>query len=164
MPNPINQNQQLLTSILDRLLDDEPDNQHDSPKTANEVLRELRLSVRRDLENLLNTRWRCVSWPPDLDDLEVSLVNYGIPDFCGGNLGADAPTQLMNIIQTTIKNFEPRLRNVRVSLLDKTPRIDRTLQFRIEAVLFVDPVEDRVSFDSALEIATGDLRIQGCGR
>lgn len=158
------QQQPILISILDRLLDDEPDNQNDSPKTHNQLIRELRQSVRRDLENLLNTRWRCVAWPPDLEELESSVVNYGIPDFCGGNMGAQDPEKLLEIIQSTISHFEPRLRNVRVKRPDTTERIDRTLPFRIEAVLFVDPIQDRVSYDSAIEINTGSVRVEAGGR
>ena len=160
-PNP---NQPILVSILDRLLDDDPDRQQDSPKTQNQVIRELRQSVRRDLENLLNTRWRCVAWPPELSELETSLINYGIPDFCGGNIGAEDPEKLLEIIQFTIRHFEPRLKNVRVTQPDKSQRVDRTLPFRIEAVLNVDTFEDRVSFDSALEINTGNVRVEGGGR
>lgn len=158
---PAPQNPALQVSILDRLLDDEPDREHDTPKTHNQMLRELRQAVRRDLENLLNTRWRCVSWPPELSDLDKSLVNYGIPDFCGGNLGAEDPQKLLDIIESTIKHFEPRLKSVRVSQTDKSQRVDRTLPFRIDAVLSLDSVEDRVAFNSALEISTGNVRVEG---
>ncbi len=157
-------NQPIQVSILDRLLDDEPDRQQDAPQTHSQMLRDLKQAVRRDLENLLNTRWRCVAWPPDLGELETSLVNYGIPDFCGGNIGADNPDTLLEIIQFTIRHFEPRLKNVRVSRPDKSERVDRTLPFRIDAVLCVDPIEDRVAFDSALEINTGNVRVEGGNR
>ena len=84
------EDQLLVPSVLDRLLDDHPEQRQELPKARHQVLRELKQSVRRDLENLLNTRWRCVSWPPNLDELELSLVNYGIPDFTGVNMGSPA--------------------------------------------------------------------------
>ena len=59
----IRDDQPLVPSVLDRLLDDEPQNTHETPKSRNQVLRDLKQSVRRDLENLLNTRWRCIAWP-----------------------------------------------------------------------------------------------------
>ena len=163
MSNVSSQNSPILTSILDRLLNDEPANhQSDPPKSHNQVLRELRASVRRDLENLLNTRKRCTKWSPDLRELEVSLVNYGIPDFCGENMGGEDSDELLKSVQTTIQIFEPRLKKVRVTAIEKDDgeSIDRTLRFRIQAVLFVEPIQDAVSFDSALEIATGDFRVE----
>ena len=73
--------------MLDRLIDHEPEVRRESPRSRNQVLRELKQSVRRDLENLLNTRVRCVPLPPELKELKQSLVNYGIPDLTGASLG-----------------------------------------------------------------------------
>src|SRR5579871_4348739 len=83
MSNSFDQDENLRTSVLDRLLDDNPRGSHESPQTMAQQMREIRQSVQRDLENLLNTRWRCTAWAPDLDELDDSLINYGIPDFCG---------------------------------------------------------------------------------
>src|SRR6056297_895978 len=68
-------------SLLDRLLDDEPDRQQDDPRTEEQVLRAIQRAVRRDVEDLLNTRYRCEEWPPQHDRLSDSLINYGLPDF-----------------------------------------------------------------------------------
>ena len=54
----ISEQQPLVPSVLDRLMDCEPDNPREAPKSRHQILRELKQSVRRDLENLLNTRWR----------------------------------------------------------------------------------------------------------
>lgn len=43
-------------SIVDRLLDFEPTNPNEAPKSRSQGMRELKQSVRRDLEWLLNTR------------------------------------------------------------------------------------------------------------
>ena len=75
----IEADQPLVPSVLDRLIDDEPTATREPPKSRGQVLRDLKQSVRRDLENLLNTRQRCKSWPENLSELEVSLVNYGFP-------------------------------------------------------------------------------------
>ena len=73
----------VIPSVLDRLIS----NAGNENAGYHQVLRDLKQSVRRDLENLLNTRWRCKSFPPDFDELEVSLMNYGIPDLTNANLG-----------------------------------------------------------------------------
>ena len=50
------------------------------PESRNQVLRELKQSVCRDLENLLNTPSAASRGRRDLDELKRSLVTYGIPD------------------------------------------------------------------------------------
>jgi type VI secretion system lysozyme-like protein len=123
----IQHDQELIPSVLDRLIDQEPDRKSEPPKSRSQVLRELKLSVRRDLENLLNTRWRCVAWPPDLKQLELSLVNYGIPDFTGANMGAASDREsLRRIVEEVIRRFEPRFKTVRVEILQNSDEADRT--------------------------------------
>ena len=81
-------NQPLVPSVLDRLLDDDPEISREAPASRHQVLRELKMAVRRDLENLLNTRVRCLALPAHCKELNQSLVNYGLPDFTGGQPGA----------------------------------------------------------------------------
>ena len=142
---PIDRDQQLTPSLLDRLLDDEPGNQREAVKQRHQVLREMKLSVRRDLENLLNTRWRCVSWPPNLEELETSLVNYGIPDFTGIRFAsANTQGELRSILEAVIRRFEPRFSKVRVELITNADSLDRALRFRIDAMLHAEPVVEPV--------------------
>src|SRR5262249_60560156 len=78
----------LLPSLLDRLLDADPGVRREPPAAQHLLLRELKQAVRRDLENLLNTRVRNVTWGSHLDELDRSLVNYGLPDFNGMSLAS----------------------------------------------------------------------------
>lgn len=159
---PIDRDQQLTPSLLDRLLDDEPGNQREAVKQRHQVLREMKLSVRRDLENLLNTRWRCVSWPPNLEELETSLVNYGIPDFTGIRFAsANTQDELRSILEAVIRRFEPRFSKVRVELITNADSLDRTLRFRIDAMLHAEPVVEPVVFDTMLKTSTGDFEVVG---
>jgi len=158
----IREDQPLLPSVLDRLLDHEPDKRVEAPKSRHQILRELKQSVRRDLENLLNTRWRCVSWPPNLDELELSIVNYGIPDFTSANMGASVDRErLRRIIEQVVRRFEPRFKSVKVALLDNADETDRTLRFRIDALLYAEPAPEPVVFDSQLEPSTSDFTVKG---
>ena len=112
----------------------------------------MKKSVRRDLEKLLNTRWRCVSWPPDLDELDLSLVNYGIPDFTSINMSALSDRdELCKIIEQVIRKFETRFKTVTVRVLPNRDEFDRTLRFRIDAVMYSEPAPEPVVFDSQLE-------------
>ncbi len=158
----IRTDQPLVPSVLDRLLDDDPGVSTEPPKSRTQVLRELKQSVRRDLENLLNTRWRCVAWPPKLEQLERSLINYGIPDFSAANLSSSEDRELFRqALAASIEAFEPRFKRVEVKLLDAEESIDRTLRFRIDALLYAEPAPEPVVFDSALEPTTGTFEVTG---
>jgi len=158
----IPEDQQLMPSVLDRLIDREPENQREAPLSRHQVLRELKQSVRHDLENLLNTRWRCVQWPPDLDALDVSLVNYGIPDFTGASMGTPSSReQLRQVVEQVIRKFEPRFKSVRVKLLEHADETDRSLRLRIDALLYAEPAPEPVIFDSQLEPTSGNFAVKG---
>jgi type VI secretion system protein ImpF len=158
----IPEDQQLVPSVLDRLLDDEPENSRETAKSRHQVLRELKQSVSRDLENLLNSRWRCTHWPPDLEELDESLVNYGIPDFSGVNFGsAESREQLRAIVENAIRKYEPRFKRVTVTLLGNADSTDRRLRLRIDALLYAEPAPEPVVFDSQLEPASGSFAVAG---
>jgi type VI secretion system protein ImpF len=151
----------IVPSMLDRLLDDEPLSAREPPKDDNRVLREIKDAVRRDLENLLNTKARCLSWPPTLDELPASLINYGLPDFTNTYARAvEEPDALCRAVQFAIEQFEPRLRNVRVELLPSDVATERALRFRIDATLYVEPVEDKVFYNSSLEPVSGNFEVK----
>src|SRR5262249_23124299 len=150
--------------VLDRLIDHEPDVSREAPKNRHQILRELKEAVRRDLEDLLNTRQRWLSWPAHLEELKHSLVNYGIPDFTGAGMGAakDLP-DVAKAVRAVTQQQEPRFKRVRVTLRDNAEPLDRTLRFRIDALLQVDPAPEPVVFDSTLKPGTGSFEVKGAG-
>lgn len=152
--------QSLTPSVLDRLIDDYPESATEANKRQGQILRELKQSVRRDLENLLNTRVRCVPLPPGLEELEVSLANYGIPDFTGSNAVGGNVGELFRAIERAVQIFEPRLKEIRVEPAGGSEPLDRTLRFRISAVLHVEPIEERMYLDSEVEPVTGTFHIR----
>jgi type VI secretion system protein ImpF len=157
----VRDDQPLVMSLLDRLLDDNPESQQEAPRTRSQAMRDLKQAVGRDLENLLNTRWRACSWPPNLDELDVSLVNYGIPDFTGANMSlASEREQLRRLVEQVIRRYEPRFKSVKVSLRENRDEFDRTLRFRIDAVLYAEPAPEPVAFDSLLEPASANFEIR----
>ena len=158
----VRDDQMLIPSVLDRLIDLEPENSRETPRSRNQVLRDLRQSVRRDLEDLLNTRWRCVAWPPNLDELNVSLVNYGIPDYTGTVL--TTPEDFENfryVIEQCIRRFEPRFKTVKVEMVKNSDRTDRTMRFRIDALMYAEPAPEPIVFDSQLEPTTRSFEVKG---
>ena len=158
----ISDDRQLVPTILDRLLDDNPGQAHDPLRTSGFLLRELKKSVRRDLENLLNTRYRCREIPTHLEELETSLLNYGIPDFTGAVFAnEDDRKDLRRIIERIIRRFEPRFKEVTVHLDTKSTSIDRVIRFRIDALLHADPAPEPVVFDSQLEPSSNLFFVSG---
>ena len=161
MPNDV----RLIPSVLDRLIDWEPDRQSEPTVGRTQVLRQMKASVGRDLQNLLNTRCRATSWPEPLTELNESLAAYGIPDCVGVNTGSrEQQSELRRMIQQAVETFEPRLMNVHVSLNDTNDPTDRTLRFRIDAMLNVDPAPEPVAYDSRLDASIGSFSVDGVRR
>ena len=160
----IRSDQPLVPSVLDRLLDDDPGVSAEPARNRSQMLRELKLAVRRDIESLLNARRRNVVIPPGLPELANSLLTYGIPDFSGtGPATDDQRAAFCRTLETVLRQGEPRLLRVSVGLAgDPTPE-DRTLRFRIDALLRADPSPEPVVFDSTLEPATHQFAVQGGG-
>ena len=158
----IRTDQLLLPSVLDRLIDDDPQVRQEAPGSRSQLLRELKQAVRRDLENLLNTRIRCLPSPPELAELKQSVVNYGIPDLTGTPLASPREREeFRRIIHSVILLYEPRLKKLNVMLHDQAEAIDRTIRFHIEATLQAEPAPEPVAFDSTLRLATGSFEVKG---
>lgn len=147
MTRPL-EDEPLRSSILDRLTG--PNNQ--GRFAGRQSLEQLLDGVHRDLEQLLNTRYRVNAWPPDLDELEHSLVNYGIPDFAGVNMSSPAEREAFrNMVEDAIRLHEPRFLRVQVKLIDNQDRLDRTIRFKIDAIVKADPEPAEVQFDSRVD-------------
>ena len=150
-----------LQSVLDRLLDDSPGVSTDVELFPADALRRAHDSVRRDLNTLLNTRQRVAAYPAAMKrELDQSLVNYGLPDFTGGQLGsATSRENFLHVVEKVLERYEPRLKSVRVTMLGNAEPLDRTLRFRIDAVLQLGTVAEPVTFDSKLEPTTGIVEV-----
>jgi type VI secretion system protein ImpF len=148
-------------SLLDRLIDDEPDKLRDPPLSPAESLDVLRRSVRRDLEALLNTRRRWQSWPDAYADLSVSPLGYGIGDFSSGAFNDPRRSELLRYeVEQTIRRFEPRLVRVSVTLLDPREELEAVVRLRIEGLLRVEPAPDPIAFDTLVDAATADVVVK----
>jgi type VI secretion system protein ImpF len=161
-------------SVLDRLSD---------PAAGGSVgregygLRQIEEAVRRDLEDLLNTRRPPDTWTDEdgherpffegLEEVPTSIANYGLRDLV--RLDALTPEDRGTFaahIAEVIANFEPRLTDVRVTVRDpeeveKARRDDfrkTALYFHISARLALDPSPD-VAFETVLELTKGHHQV-----
>ena len=157
----VDKNKKLRPSMPDRLLDDEPHNQAELDPGQHQLIKQLRNSVRRDLESLLNTRYHIMQPPDEFKEVDKSLLNYGLPDLATINISdAKKRDEFTSNLQKTLVEYEPRFKSVKVSYIDNKDDTDRTLRFRIDAVIYADPMPQVVVFDSILESVTRSVSVK----
>lgn len=151
----------VLAPLLDRLIDEAPDQPRDPPNSVADSMEALRVSVRRDLEALLNARRRWRSWPAHMRQLGLSPLAYGIEDFTAGAFNDPRQREaLRREIEATIRRFEPRFLSVHVSLVEASEQLEATLRLRIEAVMHADPAPEAITFDTLIDPATEDVLVR----
>jgi type VI secretion system protein ImpF len=156
----VDKKKKLRPSLLDRLLDNDPDNGVEVDKDQHQKLKDLRNSVQRDLESLLNTRLRILEPGDEFKELKVSILNYGLPDLATINItDKNKRKQFVEQLENLLVDFEPRFKTVTVNYQDNADSLDRTLRFRIDAVLYADPSPEIVVFDSILEPVSRSVNV-----
>jgi type VI secretion system protein ImpF len=141
-------------SIIDRLIDNEPELSSEALASRSRSLQQFKEAVKRDLEWLLNTR-QTRYIPKALKELNHSIAVYGLKDFSGFNVKSpDDQQRLEKEIEAVIKVFEPRLEDV-VVILEPILENERALHFRIDARLRIEPAPEPVSFDTVLRLDSG---------
>jgi type VI secretion system protein ImpF len=163
----------VVPSVLDRLLDYEPEVASEPAPSRAKSLRQMKQSVRRDLEWLLNARQSLPASSesgaradgasisaPSANDVHNSLISYGLPDFSSASIFSVLDqNRIRRALELAVERFEPRLRDVVVKLLPAR-ETERALRFRIEARLRVEPAPEPVTFDTVLHIHSGEYRIE----
>lgn len=147
--------------LLDRLTDEDPDKSSDGPVSQAYRVDQLRDSIRYDLEALLNSRRRFLPWSGNFPEVEQSLLTYGVDDFASDDFSNREFRQVLRReIEKTIRKFEPRLPAVSVIFLDNDDPLDRSLRFRIDAVLRLGRDSEEVIFDSVMEPVKRSVTIE----
>lgn len=146
-------------SVLDRLVDHDPKALTEAPKARSTSLTELKQSVRRDLEWLLNTRCFSDMDNSELEETRKSVAFYGLPDITGMSVKSPAEQKRLTLaVESAIRIFEPRFLNLKITFEPPTDA-SRQMQFRIEASLDMDPAPEPIAFDTVLQIGTGDFSV-----
>src|ERR1017187_1555882 len=153
--------QKVTQSVLERLIDREVSTPTDQPRSHAQSVRQLKISLRRDLEWLLNTRRTPEPADASLPKLQLSLFNFGLPDVTSLNYETSSDrVRLLQMLESTIATFEPRLARVKVNPLDPG-RAEHVLRFQIEGMLMMDPEPEHISFDTVLQLASGQYEVKG---
>jgi len=150
-------------TVLDRLIDREPQAPGDAPVTRAQSVRALKAALRRDLEWLLNTRRTPDAVDESYPELARSLYNYGLPDTTSMALESTRDrNRLSRAIEKIIEIFEPRLESVRVTLVEQaSASLNKQLRFQVEGMLKMDPAPELISFDTVLSLTSGEYQVQG---
>ena len=144
-------------SLLDRLIDDEPNGRgEDAPSFAR-----LRDGLRRDLEDLLNTRRRFLRPPKALDQLDRSLLAYGLSDFTNEQLTSLSFRQdFSEEVELLLRRLEPRIAVHEVLFLENGDPLDRRLRFRIVGAVQLGGERQSLSFDSYVDPVEGAIVVR----
>jgi type VI secretion system protein ImpF len=145
-------------SVLDRL-QDEPG--AGGMVSWSESVHQLKLSILRDMEWLLNTRRIFEKAPALYAEVQRSVYHYGIPDVSSMSQNPETiSVHLVRHLEEAIQLFEPRLMSVRVI---PTAAEGRAVRYTVEALLRMDPNPERIVFDTVLEPGRGEFQITESG-
>ena len=157
----------LQPSLLDRLIDDEPQVQQESRDKRVMSLKQLREAVLRDLAWLMNTS--DLGSTEDLRDFPLvgqSVLNYGLPALAGHTVSSVDLPAIERLLKQAILNFEPRiLKNtlkVRVVVADDQ-MTHNAMSFLIEGELWAQPIPQRLFLKTEIDLETGSVTVTDQG-
>ncbi len=130
-------------SLLDRLVDENPKSLREPRPYRAQNPQQMRESLRRDLEWLLNTR--CPRPERELVWTDRGTLDYGVPDF--GTFFTANPEdwrRIAEIVEKTVRAYESRLQRVRVKTLPS--KDTKEVSIVLTGVLKMDGMEEPVSF------------------
>ena len=157
----IDKNKKLRPSVLDRLFDDQPEQKTEARIDNHQLLKQMRASIRRDLEALLNSRYHLIQPDSELTEVDKSIFNYGLPDLATVNImDVTRRNQFIKLLENTLKTYEPRFKSVKVSFIENAESVDRTLRFRIDTLVYADPVPEVIVYDSILDSVTRSVNVK----
>ena len=147
-------------SVLDRLIDEDPRSNVEPPLTRSQSVRQFKTALRRDLEWLLNARRVITSVPDECEHLGRSVFTFGLPDITSMSKDSrESFERLARMIQSAIDVFEPRLGDVTVALREGNSKLLRDVHFVIDGILKLDPMPERVMFDTQQD-SSGAMKVQ----
>lgn len=132
--------------LFDRLAGREAVPYGDPPRALRILDRtELSESLQRELQRLLNTR-RPEFKSAALAGMEPTVIEYGLPDYSAMyTQNPEDRKKLVNLIQSTIERFEPRLRDLKVeaSVLGNS---EKALLVKVAGTVQIGRETERMAF------------------
>lgn len=153
--------ERLQPALLDRLRDDHPEQTRESLDNRVISESELRQSVIRDLEWLLNAE--NLATVTDLDahpEVARSVVNYGVAGLSGRMVSSADSGDIRSTVREAILNFEPRIleKSLEVDVQADSSAMNRNrIVIEIRGELWGSPVPLEFLLLTELDVDTGDV-------
>jgi len=160
----LTQQERLQPSLLDRLMDNEPDITQESRSQRVLSMKQLREGVIRDLAWLLNTgNLQEVQDIDNYDEVLSSVVNYGTRSLTGLTLSNLKTGEVEATIRQSILKYEPRINSDTVKVkvnADKNAMGINAVQFEIEGELWAHPIPIQLYMKTDIDLETGGVTIK----
>jgi type VI secretion system protein ImpF len=148
---------------LDRLTDDQPEQEKESREKNVFSPRQVKASLMRDLAWLLNTPApRKEDGLGDFPQVESSVLNFGIPDLTGTTASGLSGTELERNIQRAIQNFEPRMKrnNLSIHLLTQQEAPGNQVALEIRGEVVANPMPEPLYIKTEVDLETGQIALK----
>jgi type VI secretion system protein ImpF len=160
--------ERLQPCLLDRLTDDEPSTQKEGRDQRVMTVRRYRQAVLRDLAWLLNSgNMSSVQDISEYDEVQSSVLNFGMPDLCGMTASGIDPRDVEERMAKAIRDFEPRIMTntlVVRAVADPNAAGGSNVSFEIEGELWAKPMHEALFIKTELDLETGDFKLKEGGR
>lgn len=161
--------ERLQPALLDRLVDNEPDQQQEPRESRLINKKRLHEAVLRDLAWLFNTtrpgKEAAIS---AFEPARRSVLNFGLPALCGETASTLDLVDLEQTIRQVILDFEPRIvpASLQVRALASAAVVEQhnVLSMEIRGLLWALPVPLELLLRTDVDLETGAVEIRDLGR
>lgn len=161
------QHDRLQPALLDRLLDDQPQQPAEAAEQHLLTHAALRKAMQRDLAWLLNATQLQPDWDRSEPVLAASVLHFGLPPLAGVRASQVQSGQLEEAIALAIRRFEPRLRadSLVVRAIEPGQLLDthNRIEFEISAELWAQPLPLDVLLRTCIDLEGGRVEVLDVG-
>jgi type VI secretion system protein ImpF len=161
--------ERLQPSLLDRLIDDDPANTHETDDKRTLTKQALRQAVLRDLGWLLNATGYCPAWDEKrFPNASRSVLNFGLPTMSGQYASSMQRASMEQALRQAILNFEPRILpntlEVEVVLEGYAMDSHNRVGLMIRGMLWAQPVPLEFLMRSRIDLEEGRFLVDDLAR
>lgn len=168
----LNSRDRLQPSLLDRLIDQEPQQQREALDARVLTRQQLRAAVLRDLSWLFNatriepepnsTRKEEIALWKNVEYARRSVLNYGMPAFAGVTLSSMDTRSIERQVAEAITTFEPRIdpKQLSVEIQFDHSNHHNTMQLVIRGQMWSQPVPLELLLSADVDVETGSTRLR----
>lgn len=155
----------LQPALLDRLRDDDPQNEKEPVESRILSRTRMREAVLRDLSWLFNTAMFSSSQPLDAyPEVRKSVLNFGLPVMSGETISSIDPVAMESSVRQAIVDHEPRILaetlRVEAQMSDDPIAHHNQISFRITGQMWAQPVPLELLLHTDIDLETGRVDVR----